>query len=497
MTYRIAVFGISHEAMLNSPVPLGPENIVLTRGDDILTKDVWTMRGIVARLSEEADVEIVPILHVRCTAAGAFPKDLFESYVEEIREGLAAQGPFDGVCMANHGANEVAEYDTNADTVLLRAVREAVGPDVPVTAGMDLHGQFTEEGARLITSVAAFRTAPHRDDIRTGRSAADQLMRILREGLTPQMAVVRIPLYLPGEFAVTDVEPAKSCYDILTEYDGRDGVLDSNLFVGFAWNDRPWIGMNAIVTHESDRTKAEEMALELAAYVWDRHKDFGLSSDAFDIEDGLRAAMASPHAPVFLSDSGDNVTAGAFGDLTYVLQAALADSDVENTLVAGIAAPEVVAKATDAGAGADITLTLGSEHRSRPVTDMSVTGTVLATGTTLVPEGGYGRGADLGPWATIRFGSVVATFHAHRTAIIALSHLTEMGLDPASFKAVVFKVGYLHPLLMNETDHHIMLMSDGTANLDLTRLTYSQIARPGYPFDADMDWQPSQGLLPA
>ncbi|MGZ9810279.1 M81 family metallopeptidase [Pseudoroseicyclus sp. H15] len=497
MTIRIAVFGIVHEAMLNSPVPLTDDTLVISRGAEVLGDDVFTMRGIVERLREEADVEIVPLLHVRCGAAGAFPKDLFEGFVAEIVEGLKAQGPFDGICMANHGACEIAEYDTNGDTVLLRAVREVVGPDVPMTAGMDHHGQLTDEQAKLLNGLSAFRTAPHRDDVRTGRAAAEQLMRILRDGLSPRMAVVRIPLFLPGERCVTDVEPARSCFAALDEIDARPGVLESSIFVGFAWNDRPWIGMNAIVIHESDRAEAERMALELAQLIWSRHEEFGLSSEALEVREGLAAAMASPEEPVFLSDSGDNVTAGAFGDLTFVLQEALALPEASRLLVPGIAAPQVQAAAAAAGPGATIEVTLGAEHVSRETTATICTGDVIATGETMVAGAGYAAESDTGPWAVIRFGEVTATFHKHRTAIISPAHLAAMGLALADWKAIVFKLGYLHPLLMHETPRHIMLMSDGTSNLDLTRLSYTRINRPAYPFDPDMEWTAESGLLPA
>lgn len=70
-----------------------------------------------------------------------------------------------------------------------------------------------------------------------------------------------------------------------------------------------------------------------------------------------------------------------------------------------------------------------------------------------------------------------------------------MGIDSRSHRLYVYKVGYLHPLLEDLGFEHVLLLSDGTSNLDLTRLTYSRIRRPAYPFDPDMVWEPGEGLF--
>ena len=55
---------------------------------------------------------------------------------------LGAAGPVDGVLLDLHGAMVVEGID-DGDGDLLEAVRGAVGPDCPVVATFDLHGNHT------------------------------------------------------------------------------------------------------------------------------------------------------------------------------------------------------------------------------------------------------------------------------------------------------------------------------------------------------------------
>jgi microcystin degradation protein MlrC len=69
-----------------------------------------------------------------------------------------------------------------------------------------------------------------------------------------------------------------------------------------------------------------------------------------------------------------------------------------------------------------------------------------------------------------------------------------MGIDPLAHKAYVVKLGYLHPQLEDIRGRHILLMSDGTSQLDMTRLPWKVLPRPTYPLDPDMDWTAEANL---
>jgi len=69
-----------------------------------------------------------------------------------------------------------------------------------------------------------------------------------------------------------------------------------------------------------------------------------------------------------------------------------------------------------------------------------------------------------------------------------------MGIDPRAHKAYVVKLGYLHPRLEDIAGRHILLLSDGTSELDMTRLTWTTLPRPAWPLDGEFAWNPESGL---
>ena len=56
------------------------------------------------------------------------------------------------------------------------------------------------------------------------------------------------------------------------------------------------------------------------------------------------------------------------------------------------------------------------------------------------------------------------------------------------------KLGYLHPQLEDIAPRHILLLSDGNSQLDMTRLKWDRLRRPMIPLDRDFPWQPEEGL---
>ncbi len=69
--------------------------------------------------------------------------DAFERIVSGLISHLKKQLPVDGVYLDLHGAM-VTEAHDDGEGEILRRVREAVGPRVPIAASLDLHCNFTQ-----------------------------------------------------------------------------------------------------------------------------------------------------------------------------------------------------------------------------------------------------------------------------------------------------------------------------------------------------------------
>jgi microcystin degradation protein MlrC len=192
--------------------------------------------------------------------------------------------------------------------------------------------------------------------------------------------------------------------------------------------------------------------------------------------------------------SGDNTTAGAPGDLTFVLQTVLERPDLGAVTVSGITAPQIVRACFSAGVGATVTLELGSEHVSGPRTIKRVVGVVEAVDKGLRVHGFQPYRSVEGAWAKVRFGSAVATFHSLGIGITTPGHFQAMGINPFDNSIHIVKLGYLHPQLEDIAARHIVLLTGGVSQLDVQKLAWSKIQRPMYPLDREMNWSPEQGL---
>ena len=234
--------------------------------------------------------------------------------------------------------------------------------------------------------------------------------------------------------------------------------------------------------------------MRLAEQIWQAHEEFILRMETAEVAEGLRRAVNAAEQPVFVSDSGDNTTAGAAGDLTLVLQAAIDTQPDADMVIAGITAPELVARLNAAGKGATVDITLGAEHVSRPPQPRTVSAEILDCGEVLELGGFQPYRSRDAAWAKVRIGSIIATFHGQPIGITTPEHFQAMNIDPRAHKVYVVKLGYLHPRLEDLAQRHILLISDGTSQLDLSRLDWKELARPAWPLDRSFDWTPEDHI---
>src|SRR3989304_10251682 len=137
--------------------------------------------------------------------------DAFERIVGELISRLKKQLPVDGVYLDLHGAM-VTEAHDDGEGEILRRVREAVGPRVPVAASLDLHCNFTRAMFERCDALVAYRTYPPVDMAETGARAAQLLERMLRGG-APLAGAWRGFDYLTGiPSQCSFIEPCKGLY---------------------------------------------------------------------------------------------------------------------------------------------------------------------------------------------------------------------------------------------------------------------------------------------
>jgi microcystin degradation protein MlrC len=471
---RILAGGIMHETNSFSPILTSYQDFLLNRERARYADEAGTL----APFDGAHGIELVPAFVASAQPGGLVRRETYEQLKSELLAEFAAGLPADGLLLDLHGAMEVEEIG-DGESDLLRAVRELVGEAMPIAVSLDLHGNISPvliEGAQILT---AYRTAPHRDAPATRRRALGLLVQAIRGGTWPTAAMVKLPLVLAGEAAVTDVEPARSLYAQLATITDTPGVLDASLMIGCAWTDSPFARVSIIVVAEHDHALAERTAATFAGQVWQLRGQFGYAVEALGADAAIQQAIHSTVRPVYLSDSGDNVTAGAPGDSAHML-ARLVAAQATDTLVAGLVDAPAVVACCSAGVGATISLELGAslDPSSGPPQAFEAVVEHVEAGET------QGKGAT----ALVRIEGIRVILTAERQAFTERAGIVAHGVDPQAQQIVVVKLGYLFPDLAAHAPRAIMVMTPGATSLRLETLPYQRIGYPVFPLSSQAIW---------
>ncbi|MFI6531558.1 M81 family metallopeptidase [Nonomuraea sp. NPDC050547] len=429
-------------------------------------------------------VEFVPILVARALPGGQVTREAYDRLESELLAGLRAAGPFDGVYLDLHGAMHVEGRD-DAEAALAAAVRDVVGPGAPIAASMDLHGQVSRRFAELVDLPTAYRTAPHVDVEETRERACRLLVHALAENLDVVRSWVRLPLLLPGERTSTRLDPAAAIYARLPEIERRPGVLDASIWIGYAWADAPRSSVNILTTGTSPEAVTAATA-ELAGALWRSRDAFAFAMPALSPRAAIEQALSSPQRPYFVSDSGDNPTAGGSGDAAFFLSGLLSTPALagggKSAIWASCVDPTAVAACVAAGVGGEVTVRVGGVYSGDPP--------VLLKGTVHAVRPADPVGGDL---AVVRAGGVHAVLTTRRKPYHLVKDLTDLDLDPWRHDLTAIKIGYLEPDLHQAAATSILALTPGGVSQDLSALPYTRLTRPIHPLDPAM---PAPDLTP-
>jgi microcystin degradation protein MlrC len=258
----------------------------------------------------------------------------------------------------------------------------------------------------------------------------------------------------------------------------RDGVMDTSILIGYTWADEPRVGAS-VISLGTDPTAVKQAAQELASAFWRARHDFKFGMITGTTDECIEIAITESEPGVFISDAGDNLTAGGVGDVPYVLERLL-HYQVPDALFAQIFDPQAVAQCKLAGVGADISLMVGGKLDPAHGGPLKVNGRVLRL------ENIDGNNMHV----ILQIEGVKLILTEKRTVFTRDIQFTRLGLHPENHAITVVKLGYLFPELQPLSRKSLLAFSPGAINPDITQLPFSRLRRPIFPLDPNMDWQP-------
>lgn len=471
---RVAVAGFQHETNTFAPLPTTWELFEirgawpeLTRGEAIRER----FRGLNIPLSgfmAECRHEIVPILWAGAEPGGYVETVAFDRITDEIVDGSRAAAP-DAVYLDLHGAMATEEHD-DAEAEILRRLRDALGPDLPIAASLDLHGNLSRQFFDLASVATVYRSYPHVDMAETGARAA----RLLDAALAgPVKKAFRRGEYLiPITAQATGFSPSRELYAALP---GRD-ALSVDLALGFPPADIPELGP-AIFAYAETQDAAERAADETARHLASVEDDF--DDRLLTAEAAVAHAASARSGPAVIADVQDNPGAGGTGDTTGLLRALLAER-VPDAVLSMLHDPAIAAAAHAAGEGAEMIVRLGGLFRrysepieTRVVVEALSDGRFRFTG----PMFG-GSDADLGPVCRLRLvGTGVTVVVGSRRAQNADQEMFRVvGIEPREHAIVCVKSAvHFMADYQDMASEIIFATADGANPCDLAAIPYRRL----------------------
>jgi microcystin degradation protein MlrC len=475
---RVLVGALMQESNSFSPRPSVWSDFHVVTGNDMLD------RIAASPVFKAAGIEMIPTIYAYAVPGGILREESYLRFKNQILGCISEGAALDGVWLYLHGALEV-ERIGSGEADLVSAIRQRVGPGIPIAVALDFHANNTQVLMDNANIVYGYRTAPHTDEAETQGKTARLLIRCMEEGLLPKPVMVRPPLLISGDMATTGIEPLLSLMREVAGAESTESILCASFFDGMAWVDAPNSMASIVIVEERGTVRAEKEGWRLAGLFWNAREQFRFEEETAEPEEAIRMAVMEPEEPVFITDSGDNVTAGAPGDSAFYLKL-LMENPPDRVLVAGIACGQGMEACRQVSIGAPVSFDIGGEMDPDGVV-VPLSGFLRWKGKILDKSGERNTEA-----VVVEVKGIHVIITAQRCAFVTPESIESAGVSIRDYKAVIVKQGYLYDALRRVSRRSIMAFTPGSACQDLSRFTYKKVERPVFPLDRDFCWNVSE-----
>lgn len=468
------------ESNAHVPMKCDIENVALSFGNEALKHmqlgDVF----------ERNNVDLIPVLCADVGCSGVMKKPCFDYIEQRITTAVKDNiNDLDGIYLHLHGASEI-EFIGSGDHHIVKSIRELVGPYLPIAVVCDPHGNLCKEYVEHTTLIRSYREAPHIDIAETIDFVCEKFINMINNKNISTPVYRKLPLILGGEQSVSSDEPVYSINIHLNELENDERILSCSWHVGYLRHDSAVAGCGIVVV-PSDKKHldyANKIADDLVKYIFEKRHEFHYTGFTASPKEALDTALNCCDKPVFITDSGDNVTSGAMGANTFILRQCLEVKDLsKKVLFASINDPKTYRQLENAKVGDSIKISLGmdvDELSKKVELEVIVKHHGRQEGTYM-----YGEEGDYGGLVLVDVKdtliSIVITDNNH--SFVEIHQIDACGVTADEFDILVVKQGYIHPELKDKGKLNIMSLTDGATMQDTKRIPFKLVMRPMYPLD--------------
>lgn len=442
----------------------------------------------IKEIANELNIELIPALIADGRGGGPVTAEAFVYIVSQFKKYVKAhEHEIDGMFFFFHGASYVIGLEGGSgDHVLVKEIRKIVGKYMPIACVSDPHGNVSQELVDNLNILRTFRHSPHTDRALAHQIVFKCLVDLVNKRRVIQPAYLKVPILLGGERCVSTDEPLVSINKLLDEIESDPRIMCCSYHIGYLRHDSDKCGAAICVVPymTEDVAYAHKKAQEIYDFVWERHNEFHFTGYADEPSEALKAMMDSKEGQVFLTDSGDNVTAGANGLNTYVLRQILELKDYrdKNILIAGINDKDLFEKKlqfNQVGDHIEFEIGVNKDELSKAT---KVSGTIISFGDL---HHHYHSLPTVGKCCTVKLDNIPVTLVVE-TFPVSFAEKYQYdcaNIDIEKYNFIVVKQGYLYPELKARATNFVMSLTNGVTLQRTELLTYKKVMRPIYPLD--------------
>lgn len=493
---RILIVECKQEVSTFNPHLSSYDDFAVRRGQEILNYHRGVRNEVGGALSvfgTLADVELVPAYSAFfITSGGTLAKAAWERIASELLEAVRAAPKVDGVYFCMHGAM-ASETELDPEGWLLAETRAIVGAGVPIVVSLDLHGILTDRMMEQSDAIAAYHTYPHVDFFATGQRAARLLLRIMKGEVRPVTAKVTVPALVRGDELITATGSIRHAVEAARAAENGPRGLSAAMLWGNPFTDVPALASNAFVVTDNDPALAESEALRIAALFWEHHEKMRVPLKSLDEMTAI--VKARTNGTLALVDAADATSSGASGDSNAILRQLIETGCTARTLVPIVDEP-AAKMALAAGIGSTITTKVGGTLDPSRFTPLEITAKVRLLADGRFRSESFGEEWYAGPVAVLEAANFTLVVSSRAVNLYDRSFFYAHGQGPERFDAVVVKSPHCqHHMYEAWCARMVHVDAPGSASANLPYLGHTRCARPIFPLDANVPFQPKARIF--
>lgn len=200
-------------------------------------------------------------------------------------------------------------------------------------------------------------------------------------------------------------------------------------------------------------------------------------------DEAIEYSLAQRDGLVFVDDSGDNTTAGAWGAGTLMLRKYL-EKNASGVLICGIFDPEVTGELLQSKPGEKRHIVLCRGRHTAQEIETGLDVTVKSSGIVC----GW-AGDEVGEGVVVESGGLDILVTNARAAFTTLRHFEKMGIHPHDYRIIVLKMGYLFPRLREISEQAVVALTPGQSTNDFSQIDFRRAPERLYPACTDIRWE--------